>query len=588
MKRSRSAAAPPAERAGLYVRVSLDRSAHGLQEEILSPETQEDRARQYCGAQGWAVAAVERDIDESGYRQHYSHRAGLMRLLEAVQRGELTKIVVWKFSRLSRRLKEFIEICDRVEAAGAGVVSVTEQVDTSTPAGRLIRNILASFAQFQSEEISEQIFESWLTKARRGERPPGFAPFGTINRRGMLEPDPATHGHLLAIYRTFRETGSVRAVWDYLASQGVPPPRAGEWSLTTLRGILTNPVYVGQLDWAGERFQARWEPIVPPELWQAVQETFAARRSGGPDPGRTPTRRDARLLTGLIRCGLCGRPLWTRYAKGASGKLRRVYWCCSPTSQRRGCPLPAVAAEEAEAVVWEAVVLLLEAGGVREAWAGAVARTGTGPGGGRGGDHGGGVQSRERRLAQLQAEVERLERTSATLVDLLADGSIGREQFQRQNRRYQERLEAARAELGAGPEACETVAHATQAVPALSLDLRSLDEADRRRVLLALDLAVSVEPGRIDLAALGLSVRLPARRLGETLHFGAAYQRLDYRGALLTDKQAQFIRRTYDRADKVRLAERLGRSYPALVRLAGRLRTGATREAGRSGQAGSP
>ncbi|HYG58883.1 MAG TPA: recombinase family protein, partial [Symbiobacteriaceae bacterium] len=202
------------ERAALYIRVSLDRSARGLQDEILSPETQEDRGRQYCGAQGWTVATVERDIDESAYRQHYAQREGLARLLAAAERGELTKIVVWKFSRLSRRLREFIEICDRVEAAGAGVVSVTEQVDTSTPAGRLIRNVLASFAQFQSEEISEQIFESWLTKARRGERPPGAAPFGTINQKGILAPDPVTHPHLLAMFRVFRDTGSVRAVWD--------------------------------------------------------------------------------------------------------------------------------------------------------------------------------------------------------------------------------------------------------------------------------------------------------------------------------------------------------------------------------------
>ncbi|HLN62606.1 MAG TPA: recombinase family protein, partial [Symbiobacteriaceae bacterium] len=265
MKR-RNAASTPVEQAGLYVRVSLDRAASGLQDEILSPDTQEDRGRQYCGAQGWTVALVERDIDESAYRQHYSCRAGLMRLLEAVDRREISKIVVWKFSRLSRRLKEFIEICDRLEAAGAGVVSVTEQVDTSTPAGRLIRNILASFAQFQSEEISEQIFESWRTKAMRGERPPGLAPFGTVNNRGVLEPHPETHAHLLAIYRLFVETGSVRAVWDYLAAQGVPAPRAAGWSLNTIRGILTNPVYIGRIEWAGDTYDGRWAPLVPVEL----------------------------------------------------------------------------------------------------------------------------------------------------------------------------------------------------------------------------------------------------------------------------------------------------------------------------------
>jgi site-specific DNA recombinase len=572
MKRTRGATGTArVERAGLYVRVSLDRSAHGLQDEILSPETQEDRARQYCGAQGWAVASIERDIDESGYRQHYSHRAGLMRLLEAVRQGELTKIVVWKFSRLSRRLREFIEICDRVESGGAGVVSVTEQVDTSMPAGRLIRNILASFAQFQSEEISEQIFESWLTKARRGERPPGFAPFGTVSRRGILEPDPVTHAHLLAIYQVFRETSSVRAVWDHLAARGVPAPRAGEWSLNTIRGILANPIYVGQLDWAGERFQARWEPLVPPELWQEVQGLLEARRPGtGSAACAAPRRRDARLLTGLIRCGLCGRPLWTRYAKGAGGQLRRVYWCCSPAAQRRGCPLPAVDAAEAEAAVWEAVVLLLGTARAREAVAAALARAA--PGGGLG---------PERHRRRQLAEQERLEQAAATLFDLLADGSITREQFQAQNERQGKRLEALRAEL-ASPSPSESTQVLTPP------NLAALPETNRRQVLSALGGSIIVQPRGIILCALGLRIRLPARRVGETFHLGSAYDRLDYQGALLTDKQAGFIRRTYARADKGRLAVRLGRSYGTLVRLAGRLRREATPDAGRPGQAGSP
>lgn len=56
------------DRAGLYVRVSLDRAAHGMADEILSPDTQEARGRAYCEAQGCQIATVERDIDESAYR----------------------------------------------------------------------------------------------------------------------------------------------------------------------------------------------------------------------------------------------------------------------------------------------------------------------------------------------------------------------------------------------------------------------------------------------------------------------------------------------------------------------------------------
>lgn len=551
MARSRTAP-QPAERAGLYVRVSLDRSAHGLQDEILSPETQEDRCRQYCGAQGWALAEVRQDVDESAYRQHYSRRAGLMHLLERVERGELTKLVVWKFSRLSRRLQEFLEICDRVEAAGAGVVSVTEQVDTSTPAGRLIRNILASFAQFQSEEISEQIFESWMTKAKRGERPPGFAPYGTVNRKGLLEPDPDTYPRLVEIYQRFLQTGSLRAVWDSLCQQQVPPPRAQAWSLNTLRGILTNPVYIGRLEWAGESFEARWEPIVEPALWEAVQEQMALLRQG---PRATPA---PRLLTGFIHCGGCGRPMWTRYAsRSTSGErhLRRLYWCCSPVTQRQGCPLPALDAEEAESAVWEAVLLLLGSLDLDQALAGAVARVARTHDGEAG-----------RRRQQLEAEEERLKRSAALLVDLLADGSLTREQFREQHQRLAQRQEALRAEVGRLRRPPAATAMAAGAV------LTRASEAERRELLKSLGARVEAGPGGVVLCLGDLSIDLKARRAGSTWHFGQVYQRLHYQGSSLTDKQERFIQRTYRWADKQQIARRLGRSYQRLMQVAKRLR----------------
>lgn len=560
------------ERAGLYIRVSLDRSAHGLQDEILSPETQESRGRQYCGAQGWQVAQIERDIDESAYRQHYTHREGLMHLLKAVKQGQLTKLVVWKFSRLSRRLKEFIEICDLVEAAGAGLVSVTEQVDTSSPAGRLIRNILASFAQFQSEEISEQIFESWLTKARRGERPPGFAPFGTVNQRGILEPDPATHPHLLAIYRTFRETGSLRAVWDYLTANQVPAPRAAEWSINTIRGILTNPIYAGQIHWAGEVFAAKWEPLIPMPLWEEVQELFAARKT------LPAGRREARLLTGLLRCGICGQALWTRYAPRSSGgkrTLERVYWCCSHTTQRRGCDLPIVAAAEAEAAVWQVVTSLLSLAGVKELVLRAAREAAVAARGG------------QRRQERLLAEEERLREAADLLVELVSEGAITREQFRRQNARYAERLRTVQAQLATGSPKRAAVTDGSLA-SAVEGALADLPEADRREILAALEVNVVVELRRVTLLLLGLRFNLRARRIGETFRFGACYQRLDCPGTALTDRQTEFIRRTYAWADKRRIAARLRRSYASVVTVARRLRrSGVLHDARKGSQAGS-
>jgi site-specific DNA recombinase len=577
------AAVERCERAGLYKRVSLDRAAHGLQEEILSPETQEDRSRAYCSAQGWAVTTVEEDIDQSGYRQHYSHRPGLMRLLAAVERGELTKIVVYKFSRLSRRLKEFLELCDRIEAAGAGTVSVTEQVDTSTPAGRLIRNILASFAQFQSEEISEHIFETWVTKARRGERPGGQSPFGTKNRKGLLEPDPQTHGHLLGMFQTFQSTGSLRAVWEYLAAHAVPPPRqqgGGQgWSLNTIRGILGNPVYVGRLDWAGETYTGKWAPLLSPDLWEDVQALLEARKSG------PAGRRDSRLLNGFLRCGLCGRPMWTRYTKrscGGQAHLRRFYWCCSPGPQRKGCDVPLLDGDEVDAAVWQTVCALIRASGVEALVAGSLQQRLRRAGG-----------EESRRRERLVAELERAERKASSLLDLLSDESITREQFRQENRRLSEQRAAIQGELKRAPMATAAAEPDPGALRrAAATALEDASDQDRRQVLAALGVEVVATPARVWLSTLGFRISLRPRRVGQTWHFGEQYHRMGYQGSALTDKQAAFLHRTCTWADMGQIAGRLGRSRAAVTRAAeglepGKRQAGTGAEASSGSQAGS-
>lgn len=76
------------------------------------------------------------------------------------------------------------------------------------------------------------------------------------------------------------------------------------------------------------------------------------------------------------------------------------------------------------------------------------------------------------------------------------------------------------------------------------------------------------------LSLLGMpSTSLRPRRVGGTYHFGDEYHRLDYRGSMLTDKQVEFIRRTYLWADKHKIAERLGRTYDTLTFVARKLRS---------------
>src|SRR4029450_8271918 len=104
-------------------------------------------------------------------------RPELHRLLDQLRAGDT--LVVWKLDRLSRSLKDVLHILERVEAAGARFRSLTEAIDTSGPAGRMLMQMLGSFAEFERAMVRERTragLKAAAARARRGEREPKLTP----------------------------------------------------------------------------------------------------------------------------------------------------------------------------------------------------------------------------------------------------------------------------------------------------------------------------------------------------------------------------------------------------------------------------
>lgn len=99
-------------------------------------------------------------------------RPELQRMLEQLRKGDV--VVVWKLDRLSRSLRDLILIMDKIAAAGAGFRSLTESVDTTSPAGRMVMQILGCFAEFERSMIRERTragLDAARAQGRRGGRP---------------------------------------------------------------------------------------------------------------------------------------------------------------------------------------------------------------------------------------------------------------------------------------------------------------------------------------------------------------------------------------------------------------------------------
>jgi DNA invertase Pin-like site-specific DNA recombinase len=140
-------------RVAIYARVSTKEQ---------STDAQVAQLTTYCQARGWTEVAVFRDDDISGVRDN---RPELDRLRQRMAAGEFDAIVVSKMDRLGRSLGMILRFWDEADAAGARVIVIDQGIDTSTPAGRLQRNMLAALAEFERELILERT-QAGIARAR--------------------------------------------------------------------------------------------------------------------------------------------------------------------------------------------------------------------------------------------------------------------------------------------------------------------------------------------------------------------------------------------------------------------------------------
>ncbi len=296
------------------------------------------------------------------------------RLLEDAQAGRFETLLVYRLDRLGRSLLVIVDAHDRLQEAGVALRSATEPIDTSTPSGRLIFQMLASFAEYDRQSIIERT-RAGLRRAFKNGRHGGVIPYGyDIAPDGsfvVVEEEAAVVRQIIA---NIAEGGSsAYAETKRLNAEGVPSPgkrykgRArtnGEsWGDSSVSDIVNQRAYSGThvvtLE-GGETIERPVPAIVSPELQATAQAAVARnRRFSGGKPGREY------LLRSLVYCERCG----VSYVGGSSfyrrtGK-RYSYYSCSRrkrTHDQRTSRLtcPHVNAEWLEGMVWADVRRFLD------------------------------------------------------------------------------------------------------------------------------------------------------------------------------------------------------------------------------------
>ena len=316
--------------AALYARVSSDR-----QDVDLSVAGQLRALRDYAEKNSYVVVREYVDQAESG---RDSDRPEFNKMIDEAKspKAAFQEILVWKFSRFSRKREHAVAYKAMLRRRGVRVVSITERADDS-PSGKLLEGIIESLDEFYSENLATEVRRGMREAASRGFWVGSRTPYGYnrvmvqdgAKKRPKLEPDKATAPVVKRIFELADAGRGMLDITRVLNDEGIATATGKRWAKTGVHSILTNEVYTGTLVWGANakdestpvRVEKAFPSIVPKAQFRRVNSLMRSRAPKITHPRRVGS---SFLLSGLVRCKTCDTPLSGHFGKGG----QYAYYVC--------------------------------------------------------------------------------------------------------------------------------------------------------------------------------------------------------------------------------------------------------------------
>jgi DNA invertase Pin-like site-specific DNA recombinase len=357
--------------AAIYARKSTDQN---LPDEEKSVTRQVEHARAYAARKGWSVADAHVYADDGISGAEFMKRPGYLALMNALRpRPPFQVLIVMEQSRLGRSLDEVPYALKRITDAGVRVYCylTDSEVKRESAADKFMIHAIAFVDDMAREQSRERTRDALRRKVEHGHIAGGLC-YGYRNLRlsGHVEREiiPEEAEVLRRIFRAITGGVGYLKVAQGLNADGVPGPRGSRaWAASTIRAMIFNPLYRGELVWGRTRWadqggtkrkldvkdSSAWVTVPAPalriideELWKATHERLAQgravymARTNGQSWGRPTNPTESKyLLTGLLRCGHCGGGLHVSRQSGRRGQGLWLYYVCA-RQRTRGIPCP--------------------------------------------------------------------------------------------------------------------------------------------------------------------------------------------------------------------------------------------------------
>lgn len=330
----------------IYCRVSTEEQS----ENGYSIDEQERLLEEWCKKMGYVIYKCYSDRGISG--KNIKDRPALKELLSDAKAGKFDMVISWKINRLSRKLEDVLKIVNLLEKNNITFKSYSEPFETDTPAGRMQFQMMALIGEFERGTIAQNVKMGMIAKAKSGnwcggrvlgyDLVPNNSPEEEKKGKNKLEINEKEAEIVRFIFNEYSKGKGYKAITNQINKLGYKTKKGNNFSVGSIRDILTNPVYIGEIrynvrqNWSEKRrrninpnpirVKGKHEAIIDRELWDKVQLILESKK-GKPSriyDGEYP-------LTGILRCPKCGAGMVisrTTNTLADGSKKRIAYYCC--------------------------------------------------------------------------------------------------------------------------------------------------------------------------------------------------------------------------------------------------------------------